>query len=193
MVEIREGALLCRFADGWKATKYDETPWHQGRLKSQLRAIDVLATDGAQHWWIEIKDCEGFEQDNRPRMSPTEADEVVETRNWIDQQGWKRKVGARRKKPWIVDEVVEKVRHTLVAIALAEREGEPSLQHHWLVCGSPPLSVALLLTWGERDYKRLAQRLQDKLNGALAPYNVTGYVFRSVPPSVGLQMTVERT
>jgi len=192
MDEITEGTLLCRFADGWKATKYDKTPWHRRRLKSQLKAVDVLATDGSRHWWIEIKDCEGSEEDNRPRMSPIVDDSVVETRQWIEHQGWKGKVSAHRKKPWIVDEVVEKFRHTLAALALAEREGEPSLQDQFLVCEGPPLSVVLLLTWDGSDYRRLAQRLQDKLNGKLAPYNVTGYVFRSVPSSLGLQMTVER-
>lgn len=193
MLEIREGKLLCRFADGWKAVKYDETPWHKHRLKSRFRAIDILATDGAHHWWIEIKDCMGHEQENLPRLSASDSDEVKDTRAWIKKQGWHQQVVAHRKKSWIVDEVVSKLHHTLAAMALAEREREQTLRDFCVIGNHLPLSVVLLLTWDSRDFKRLALRLQDKLRKATDGYNCESYVCNvALPPSLGLNMNVER-
>ena len=198
MVEITEGEngkrrLKCIFPDGWDAIKYDATSWHLQAMKSQLKAMDVLATDGNHHWWIEIKDCEGFEDDNRPRLSPSDPKEVKQTCDWVIQKNWKSIVKVGRKKLFIVDEMVEKFRHTLVAMAWAEKEEEASLKAYRVICTRKPLSVVLLLTWEGKDFKRLAMRLQDKMKKALSCYAVEAYVINgTAPANMGLEMTVER-
>ena len=197
MIEITEdrvsGGLKCRFPNGWHAIKYDESEWHKKHMKSQLNAMDILATDGSHHWWIEIKDCEGYEPDNQPRLSPIDPEEVQQTRQWVQEKGWDRQVAVRRKKSFIVDEVVEKFRQTLMAIAGAERDQHAGLDHYWVICSSRPLSVVLLLTWNDRDFKRLAARLQEKLEKALSCYGVNAYVINGTPPSsMGLKMTIKR-
>ncbi len=197
MVEITEGKdtreLKFSFPDGWDAIKYDESGWHRNQMKSQLKAMDILATDGDRHWWIEIKDCEGHEPDNRPRLSPNDCDEVKQTRQWVKNQGWDQRVKADRKKPFIVDEMVEKFRHTLVALACAERNEWVDLAQYWVICSRKPLSIVLLLTWDSKDFKRLAMRLQDKLKRALSCYAVDAYVINgTTSATMGLEMTVER-
>lgn len=197
MVTITEGKdsreLKCIFPNGWDAIKYDESDWHRNRMKSHLKAMDILATNDNHHWWIEIKDCEGYESDNRPRLSPKDSVEVDQTRQWVKDQGWDQRVKADRKKPFIVDEMVEKFHHTLMALACAERDECVTLAKYWVICSRKPLSVVLLLTWDSKDFKRLAMRLQDKLRRALSYYAVDAYVINGTPPeAMGLKMTVER-
>jgi len=193
MVEITEGRLKFTFGGGWDAVKYNESRWHTGQMKSQLKAMDILATKDDRHWWIEIKDCEGYEEENRPRLSPAEPDEVGKTRIWIKDQGWAQLIKVDRKKPFIVDEVVAKFRDTLVALACAQRRAEPELVKHEIVAVGQSLTVVLILTWDSREFKRLAQRLQDKLRNALIPYAVDAYVVNEpIPAAVGLRCTIER-
>ncbi|WP_419616939.1 hypothetical protein [Thiolapillus sp.] len=197
MVEIIEGSeekgLKCSFPDSWHAIKYDESSWHRKQMKSQLKAMDILATEGNRHWWVEIKDCAGYEDDNRPRLSPNDCNEVIQTRQWVDDRDWSHQVKVSRKKPFIVDEIVEKFRQTLMALSFAEREQNKDLADYWLICSRKPLSIVLLLTWDSPDFNRLAMRLQDKLKNMLSCYGVEAFVINGTAPvTMGLEMTVER-
>lgn len=196
MVKIAEGegakTLKCVFPDGWLAIKYDESDWHTKQMKSQSKAMDILATDGGSHWWIEIKDCEGYESANRPRLSPSDPKEVEQVRQWIKKQQYGQQVKAVRKKPFVVDEIVEKFRHTLAALACAERKGGAELAQYQVVCSKKPLFVVLLLTWDNKDFGRLAIRMQDKLKNALSCYSVDAYVTNGAISIPGLEMTIER-
>lgn len=178
MVEICERGLCLRFAEGWEALQYDKTDWYCRELKAGLKALDVLATNGeGEHWWVEIKDCEGYEDENFPRLSVEPPPEVGKTKIWLTKNGWRDSVQAVRYKPFVVDEVMSKFNDTLAAIAVAQRNNIRELQGHEVVCDSaPPLSVVLLLTWGIRDFERLAKRLQHKLNQQLRGYAIQGYV-----------------
>jgi hypothetical protein len=193
MVEISEGKLKFTFPNNWNAIKYDEAHWHTRKMKSQLKAMDILASKDDHHWWIEIKDCIGFETDNMPRLSPQEPEEVGETRIWIKQKGWKPLVSANRKKPFIVDEITEKFRDTLFALACAQRTSEPEMAAYEVVETDKSLVVVLLLTWESREFKRLAIRLQDKLRTAFTPYAVEAYVTNETISAVtGLECQVTR-
>lgn len=179
MPDVTEGQLTLSFPPGWKALKYDDSHWHKARMKSRLKAMDVLAKkDGINHWWIEIKDCEGAEDENRPRLSPADSQEVKRTREWVEHKGWKPKISIARRKAFIIDEVERKFSSTLAAIAVAMREDEPELRGFEVLSqqNSPAIKVVLLLTWEPRDFRRLASRLQQKLNQSLNPYGVQGFV-----------------
>ena len=143
MAEITEKTLIFTFPDDWNAAKYDETAWHTDQMKNQLHAMDILASKDGLHWWIEVKDCKGFESDNLPRLSASEPEEVVTTQEWVKDQGWKALVKVDRKKLFIVDEIVEKFRHTLFALACAQRAGEPELAKHEVVRSDTPFTVML--------------------------------------------------
>ncbi|SFL11221.1 hypothetical protein [Azotobacter beijerinckii] len=189
MVQLSEGRLRLTFAAGWQALKFDDTAWHRQRF-GHHQAMDILAVHGDQHWWIEIKDCEGFEQDNRPRMSPGDPQAVVQTRAWLRSQGLAQQVRAARSKPFIIDEVIEKLRSTLVSVLAAQRQGEAELQPYVAACNQGvPLNVVLLLTWNITDFRRLAQRLQQKLNSALLPYGLQGLVVNTPPVGLGCQVS----
>lgn len=188
MVQLSEGSLQLTFAAGWQAVKFDDTAWHRQHFGTQ-KAMDILAAHGAQHWWIEIKDCEGFEQNNLPRMSPTELPALQQTRAWIESQGLKPQVRVVRAKPFIIDEVIEKLRSTLVTVLAAQRAGEALLLPYaaaWNPGGQ--LKVVLLLTWDINDFRRLAHRLQQKLNMALGPYGLQGFVVNTPPAGLNCQM-----
>lgn len=178
MPVVNEGRLSFYFPEGWQVIKYDDSEWHTKRMKSRLKAMDLLLRNPeGEHYWVEIKDCLGFEAENRPRLSPTNSQELSETKHWLVQQGWTQQIKAERKKPFIVDEMEEKLRSTLAALTIAQREHAAELQDFYLVEGvTKPLTAILLLTWDAKDFKRLATRLQSKLERCLQSYGVTCFV-----------------
>lgn len=175
MTRLTEGTLECTFDEGCKAIKFDATDWHRQQF-GHCKAMDILATSQGQHWWIEIKDCQGDELASLPRLSPAEPEEVTATRRWVKEKEFQRIVRINRCKPFIIDEVIEKMRDTLVALNFAQRAQDPALlPHAW--CGSAqPMTVVLLLSWDAPDFRRLAGRLQQKLTTALLPYGLSGFV-----------------
>jgi hypothetical protein len=82
MAVITEGTLQLTFNPGWHAIKFDDTPWYAvSNLSAHgVKAMDVtaLGPDG-HHWWIEIKDCVGYEADNQPRLALAPPPEVKAT------------------------------------------------------------------------------------------------------------------
>lgn len=110
MVDIVEGGLNFSFGAGWQAIKYDDTAWYVNQMKRSIKAMDILACKQNSHWWIEIKDCDGYETANTPRMSPADPPGVDQTRTWISTQTFADSVKAQRKKMFIIDEVMQKFR-----------------------------------------------------------------------------------
>ena len=98
-----------------------------------------------------------------------------------------------RAKPFIIDELIEKLRSTLVSVLAAKRQGEAELQPYVAVFDQGmPFSVILLLTWDIADFNRLAQRLQQKLNRVLLPYGLQGLVVNDLGRVTGLACQVSR-
>lgn len=189
MVQLSEGRLRLTFAAGWQALKFDDTDWHRQNF-GRYQAMDILAIHGDQHWWIEIKDCEGFEQDNYPRMSSDEPEAVVQTRDGLKSQKLNKQVRVVRAKPFIIDEVIAKLRSTLVSVLAAQRAGEAYLLPYAAAWNQgAQLKVVLLLTWDITDFKRLALKLQQKLNNALRPYGLQGLVVNTPPDGLGCLVT----
>jgi hypothetical protein len=175
MTSIQENTLQLEFSNEWQAIKFDDHgSWHRKQF-GDYKAVDVLAFHQKYgHYWIEIKDCEGYEQDNQPRLSPKEPDELVQTRQWLEQQSFKEIVSAKRKKPFIIDELVEKVRDSLISVQIAQRLNEPSLQSFYIA--RKPIKIVLLLTWESKDFNRLASRLKTKLDQKMSKFGFTSLV-----------------
>lgn len=178
MQKVSEGKLNLRFPADWQVIKYDDSQWHTSRMRSRLKAMDLLLRNPAgEHYWIEIKDCLGFEPDNRPRLSPKDSQELTKTKAWLGDKGFNGQIKAERKKPFIVDEVEVKLRETLAALTVAQRENDPEIAPFQLIeNGVKPLTAILLLTWDAKDFKRLATRLQPKLQRSLQSYGVRCFV-----------------
>ena len=196
MSEITEGRITLAFPPTWQVVKYDDCPWHKQHKAGQgAHAMDVLAVGNDHaHWWIEIKDCEGFEAANRPRLSGDDSETVLRTRAWLDAEGIGREVKAQRKKPFIIDEMLLKVRDTLAALAIAHRVAEPDLLPWSLfVNPAPQWNLVLLLTWEIKDFKLLAKRLRTKLEKAFSGYGVNVFVVNQATlPACGLPCTLSR-
>jgi len=193
MITIPEGRLRFQFPDEWDAIKFDDTQWHKQKMKNKLHAMDILAIHQQQHWWIEIKDCESFETENRPRMSTTDPTEVLDTRNWVDTKGWKKKVNVTRRKQYIVDEILEKLRDTLFSLSIANRENDVEVSSFSkFVNPSLKITIVLVLTWNIIDFKRLAKLLHQKLSTALLPYGLQGFVVNELTPVPDLNCTITK-
>lgn len=199
MPNIIEGSLEFDFVPSIQAIKYDDSTWKNSRF-GIYPAMDILAREQDQQWWIEIKDCEGAEPNNRPRLSAAEPAELSQTRHWIEAQGFDSRVRAIRKKPYIIDEVVEKLRSTLIGCELAGvhdplgEQADEVVGAHRLADGDLPLKVVLYLTWEPREYRRIATRLQTKLNNALRHYGWQGFIVNNSTQlgQTGISCTVTR-
>ena len=176
--------LRFDFPEPWLAVKFDDTAWYREEIKTRVKAMDVVARHDASHWWIEVKDCKGFEADNLPRLSPNDPPEAATVKAWAKSQGHDRAVAIKRAKPFVVDEVAEKLEGTLASLAAAQRAGPAQadaaavVQFARVMDAAAHWSVVLLLTWdpSARDFGRLAMRLRDKLRQRLAAYNVQCFV-----------------
>lgn len=194
MVDIVEGALTFSFGAGWQVIKYDESAWYLNQIKTTLKAVDILACKQNSHWWIEIKDCIGHEAVNTPRLSHIDPQEVDQTRTWVKAQAFDKIVKVQRQKQFIIDEVMQKIRDTLTSTVIAQRLGNAELLPF-----VPPshsnssLVIVLILTWNIADYARLARLLQQKLNTALVPYGINGFVVNETCQVPGLDPTITRT
>lgn len=179
--EQGNGALEFDFPDSIQAIKYDDSFWKESRFGS-YPAMDILARERNQQWWIEIKDCEGEEPANRPRLSAADPAELLKTRDWINAQDLDAIVRAVRKKPFIINELVEKLRSTLIGCELAGirdslgEQADELVGTHRLRDGDRPLIVVLYLTWEGNDFRRLARGLQTKLDKALRHYGWRGFI-----------------
>lgn len=170
MVDLVENRLTFSFGAGWQAIKYDDSAWYLGQIKRSLKAMDILASKQNDHWWIEIKDCGGYEAQNTPRMSDIDPQGVALTRAWINAQTLSNTVKAQRKQEFIIDEVMQKFRDTLSSAVVAQRLKNAEMLPFTAPSHSDEsLVIVLLLTWDLPDYGRLALRLHQKLNSALAP------------------------
>ena len=200
MPKIVEGSLEFDFAASVQALKYDDSDWKNSRF-GICPAMDILAREQGQQWWIEIKDCEGAEPDNRPRLSAAEPDELLLTRSWIENQGFGPKVRAIRNKPFIINELIEKLRSTLIGCDLAGvcdpdgNQADAVVGVHRMVDGDQPLIVVLYLTWEGKEFRRLARGLQTKLDRALRHYGWKGLVVNNsvqLVQTTGVRCTVTR-
>lgn len=201
---ITEGELHLVFAADWQALKFDNTAWYRGTAGDGVKAVDVVVcnTTGTAHWWLEIKDCLGFEGDNQPRLSPNPPESVGKTKTWAVDQGYGREVVVKRAKPFIVDEVADKVAGTLASLVGASRapvDDHPDAAQVLPMAGvmqrGVRWSVVLLLAWSPaaRDFGRLAMRLRDKLGQRLAAYQVECFVVNEGESAPNQPWTVTRT
>lgn len=195
MTVLTEKTLQFTFSDDCEAIKFDDHTFYRPRFSDKNhKGMDILAIHKNRHWWIEIKDCEGYEDDNKSRISLSETEELITARDWLSNENSKMQnsVKVARKKPFIIDEIIEKLRDTLVCLNFAKYENESSLSlySNWFDSKQPPI-VVLFLTWNINDFKRIAKFLTQKLNTALLPYGLEGIVVNE-HERTGLNYTVSR-
>lgn len=186
MPPINVDGVVLTFQPGWQVQKIDETAWYRDgdAIGSRVKAVDIAAFGPSGHWWIEVKNCHGHETDNRPRLNPGEPkpQELLDTEAWITAKGWNPSVEAKRRKLYVVDEVVQKVAGTIATLAAAERappaEGRAAglLPHAHAFRPGNALTVVLLLTWSLPDFPLLAKRLKLHMEQRLSAFNVTCFV-----------------
>lgn len=187
-VDIIEGTLKLSFPAGWHAIKLDDAPWYRQDMKSHVKAVDIVAVSGANHWWIEIKDCEGYEEDNRPRLSPADPAAMTSARDLLKQHDLEKEVSIKRKKPFIVDEIFEKFTGSMMCMIAAQRAMPASPNATALkpffaaAMNGSTLNIALLLTWQQPEFNRLANLLSTKLQQRMNAFSINCFVVNDAQP-----------
>lgn len=198
---IREGKLALHFAEGCQAMKWDEQAWYRdgNALGSRIKGMDVVAIgpDG-QHWWIELKDCLGYETENLPRLTAADPVQVQTVNTWLKDNQLDQLVCAKRKKLFIGDELLEKLVGTVAGLAAAARQARQDVRAQEVAAfaAAPTLgctwSIALLLGGESREFKRMAGRLKTKLDQRLHAFGVSCYVVNETVAAPQQPWTVER-
>lgn len=184
MAEVLGKQLKLVFAAGWQALPLDDTAWYRQHLGGRVKAVDAVATDGTDHWWIELKECRGHGQENLPRLNPADPPEVEQVRNYVKTQGLGRLVSVHRAKPYIADEMVAKLEGSLVCMLSARRaaaaasEAGALLPFAEVANSGTRLQLVLLLTLDlpHNDFKRLAIRLNTVIARKLATFDISCHV-----------------
>lgn len=202
MTLIDVDGVSLTFQPGWEVLKIDEADWYRDgkAIGGQLKAMDVTAFGPSGHWWIEVKNCHGHEEASYPRLRPgtPKPPELIDTEKWIAAQGWDQEVEAKRKKLFVVDEVVQKVAGTIATLAAAERAPltepraasvRPYAQGYMV---GNQLTVVLLLTWSCPDFAALASRLKTAMEQRLRAFNVTCFVVNETVLAPAQPWTAER-
>lgn len=184
MTVITEGKLELTFDPGWQAVQIDKTAWYLGgkAIGSRVKAMDVTAHGPSGHWWIEVKDCVGYEKVNLPRLAVDPPSQVKDTQAWVESKGWQQLVETKRAKMFVADEVLQKVAGTIATLTAAARA--PTTDAHAVAvqpyaaayAPNATWTVVLLLTWGGPDYGRLASLLKTALDQRLHAFNVSCFV-----------------
>ena len=179
MPSVTEGQLNFHFPDDWNAISYDENGGFYKtvveRSPLDFKAMDILAvSDANTHTWVEVKDCFGNEDENRPRFSGSDSPEVCESKEWIKEKGWEKQVSVKRAKPYLADEVAKKTVDTLTGLICSIKNEDETLTPFCPALSNQPINVVLFLTLNYRpkDYKRLAMRLQDAIRKRLKTLNI---------------------
>lgn len=200
MAKLIEGKLQFDFPANWSAIKFDESWWFKHQIQPNIKGVDILASQQInghtkQHWLIEIKDCAGYEAANEIRLSPENTEDLktkLETsRDWLKAQNYNDEIKISRKKQYIIDEVLAKMRDTLVSLQFAERAAHAPLAA-FIPKKNESIHIVLFLTWNIPDYRRFALRLQQKLNTAMAAYGLQGFVCDGSTLPQTLHCTVSR-
>lgn len=193
-----EGKLKLSFPAEWQATKLDDEPWYRNEMRSQLRAVDVVAAQGTTHWWIEVKDCLGYETENLSRFSPAEPAALSAVRQLLAQNGLDKEVKVKRAKPFIIDELAEKITGSLICLATAQRAGPGAGNAAALqpfasaAAAGTNWNIVLLVTWAPTDFKRLARLLTTKMSQRLAAFGVACFALNEHELAPGQPWSVHR-
>ena len=199
MPEITEGQLTFHFPSEWQVIKYDaigdfyKTVVQRAPL--DFKAVDILARSPMDTFtWIEIKDCAGNEAENRPRFSGQDPAELLASKAWIKQQGWESQVVAKRAKPYLADEVAQKVVDTLTGLVTSIRQIDTTLVKFQPGLYDQKLDIVLFLTLNDtpRDYKRLASRLAQAIRTRLHFLKVNQVTVcneQTIPPDAAWSVT----
>ncbi len=198
MPEITEGQLTFHFPTEWQAISYDAPGsfYHTKVQRSPLdfKAVDILACSPDTCIFIEIKDCAGNEAENRPRFAGQDPAELVETKNWIKQQGWDSLVKAKRAKPYLPDEVAQKVVDTLTGLVASMRQADTTLANFQPGLYAQKLDIVLFLTLNHEPttYKLLAYRLAQAIRARLHFLKINEVIVcneQSIPSSAAWSVT----
>lgn len=187
MQRLTEGtgsnALVFEFPDEWKVLKYDNSEFYKEKvLKCQgTKAVDFLVIDDDRQLWIEVKNFRNYAEENRLRLDSNinNVPGLTETLAHIIDNEWEKTVAVSRKKLFIADEIALKVRDTCAGVFGAAIQGDIELQDFATALQAhQAIHVVLFLQQDESldnrdDFRRMAQRIGDKIRQQLIFINAT--------------------
>jgi hypothetical protein len=156
--ETTTGKLVFEFSDKWQVCKYDELPFYNTIKMKGVKAVDFLATSKKSMVLMEVKYVTATNEQSSLRLTENEKKTVVihSICPYIIER------------PYLVDEVVKKVKDTLLGLFSAYRQNNEDLEKHSrsLFCNpDKPILVLLFLERSEElnkeeNFKPLASNLE---------------------------------
>lgn len=194
-------ALVFEFPDDWETLKYDQKDgFHDQFVKKcqGTKAIDFLVIENTRQLWIEVKNFRGDADANELRLDANERNVpgLIPTREFVETNNWKSQILVSRKKAFLPDEVAQKVRDTCSGLFGASLQNNPELQpFSSALYSKSPIHIVLFLQQDEdRDrsieFRRMAQRIGDKIRQQLGFINATVEVINQYTLSTDAQWRV---
>lgn len=202
MKQLTEGtgdrAIVFGFPDEWETHKYDDKDgFHDLFVKKcqGTKAVDFLVLEPNRQLWFEVKNFRGDAEANELRLNPNNNNVPgwLETRAFVETNHWKSQILLSRKKTFLADEIALKVRDTCAGIFGATQQNIPEFQPFSSALHSKlPIHIVLFLQQDEErdraiDFRRMAQRLADKIKQQLVFLNVTVEVVNQITLSPNAQ------
>lgn len=205
MKQLTEGtgdrAILFGFPNEWEALKYDEDCGFFRLFVDKCqgtKAVDFLVLEPNRQLWFEVKNFRGDTEANELRLDPNHSNVpgLLETREFVETNHWKWQILVSRKKVFLPDEVAQKVRDTCAGLFGASLQDRPELQpFSSALHNKSPIHIVLFLQQDEdrdqaTDFRRMAQRLADKIRQQLVFLNATVEVVNQFTLSPNAQWRV---
>jgi len=186
--QLTEGSgvnkLVFEFPDEWAALKYDQDGGFYKQFVDKCqstKAIDFLVLENNRQLWIEVKNFRGDAETNELRLDPNvrNVPGLSETKKFVKANNWKDHILVLRSKTFIADEIAQKVRDTCAGVLGATLRDVPEFQSFSIALQNKlPVHVILFLQQDEErdqaiDFRRMAQRIADKIRQQLGFMNAT--------------------
>jgi hypothetical protein len=194
-------SIVFEFPVEWETLKYDapEGFYKNSVAKCQnTKAIDFLIIENQRQLWIEVKNFRGNNEGNRIRLDPNENNVpgLFTTREFVETNFSKEQILVSRKKTYLADEITQKVRDTCAGLIGAFLQDIPEFLPFSIALNSKlPIHIILFLQQDEKidnanDFKRMAQRLADKIKQQLVFLNVSVEVVNQFTLSPNVQWRI---
>ncbi|MFZ2725322.1 MAG: hypothetical protein WAX77_03625 [Methylococcaceae bacterium] len=146
--DTRSGTLTFEFADNWRVCKYDELASYHAVNGLGIKGVDFIALSANRLVFIEAKYVIANDSNSRLRFSASADNEIVKTIKETLSPEQQKLITIQSARPYLVDEVVKKIRDVLTVLLASYRNQDPELLPYSQVLfteSNLPISVLLFL------------------------------------------------
>jgi hypothetical protein len=188
--------LTFEFSDKWQVCKYDEEKFYNKLRGQGLKGVDFIVLSENSILFMEVKYIVKSNEESTMRFSSNadnEKIELIKDKLTIEENNF---ICINSKRPYLVDEVVKKVKDTILGLLASYRENSKELSDYSqsiFMCSKKPILVLLFLERNEElNQEQIFKPQASNLQLAIAQrLNFLGNVQVAVVNSLTLPASLE--